>query len=100
MSIILPIEIGTTNTSKMHSVKMLLDSEAIGNLIDKDFVYTKDISTWNISCPIPVFNVDGSSNEVGRISKVVDIVLCYKTHSERTLITNGHLLFVMGALIL
>jgi len=123
-SIVLSIEISTTDT------KTLLDSRAMGNFIDKDFVHTKGMSIWSISRPIPVYNVDGSSNKVGQISEVVDVVLCYKTHSERMLltissfrkqsmilsyiwfkdhnrrsigkpdITNGHLLFVMGALIL
>jgi len=90
-SIILPIEIGTTDTSKVHSVKALLDSGATGNFIDKDFVRTKGISTRSISHPIPVFNVDGSPNEAGQISEVVDIVLCYKTHSERTLLAVSNL---------
>jgi len=90
-SIILSIEIGTTDTSKVHSVKVLLNSGATGNFIDRDFVHMKDISTWNISQPIPVFNVDGSPNEAGQISKVVDVVLYYKTHSERTLLTVSNL---------
>jgi len=70
-SIILPIEISTTNTSKVYFVKALLDSRAMGSFIDKDFVHMKGISTWSISCPIPVYNVDGSPNEAGQISKVV-----------------------------
>ena len=70
---------------------MLLDSGATDNFIDKDFVRTKGISTQNISRPIPVFNVDGSSNKAGQISKVVDIVLYYKTHSERMLLTIANL---------
>jgi len=90
-SIILPIEISTTDTSKVYSVKVLLDSGATGNFIDKDFVCTKGISTQNISHPILVFNVDGSPNEAGRISEVVDIVLCYKTYSERTLLAISNL---------
>jgi len=45
----------------------------------------KGINTQSISCPILVYNVDGSPNEAGQISKVVDVVLHYKTHSERTL---------------
>jgi len=69
MSIVLPIKIGTTDTSKVHSVKALLDSGATGNFIDKDFVCTKGISTQSISRPIPVFNVDGSPNEAGQIVK-------------------------------
>jgi len=34
---------------------------------------------------IPVYNMNGSPNETDQISEVVDIVLCYKTHSERML---------------
>jgi len=91
MSIILSIEIGTTDTSEVHSVKVLLDSRAMGNFIDKDFVCTKDISTQNISHPILVFNVNGSPNKVGQISEVVDVVLYYKTHSERTFLAVSNL---------
>jgi len=90
-SIILPIEVGTTDTSEVHSVKVLLDSRATGNFIDRDFVQTKDINTRSISRPIPVYNVDGSPNEAGQISEVVDVVLRYKTHSERTLLTVSSL---------
>ena len=68
-----------------------MNSGAIGNFIDKDFVHTKGISTWNISCPILVFNVDGSPNKAGQISEVVDIVLHYKTHSERMLLAVSNL---------
>ena len=34
MSIILPIEVSTTDTSEVHSVKALLDSGATGSFID------------------------------------------------------------------
>jgi len=91
MSIILPIEIGTTDTSEVHSVKALLDSGATGNFIDKDFVRTKGISIRNISRPISVFNIDSSPNEAGQISEVVDMVLRYKTHSERMLLAVSNL---------
>jgi len=86
MSIILLIEVSTTDTSKMHSVKALLDSGATGNFIDQDFVHVKGINTRSTSHPIPVYNVNGSPNKAGQISEVVDVVLCYKTHSERTLL--------------
>jgi len=91
MSIILPIEVSTTNTSEVHSVKALLDSRATGNFIDRDFVQTKGINTRSISRPIPVYNVDSFPNEVGQISEVVDVVLRYKTHSERTLLAVSSL---------
>jgi len=63
MLIILPIEVSTTDTSEVHSVKVLLDSRATGNFIDQDFVHVKGINTWSISCPILVYNIDGSQRD-------------------------------------
>jgi len=80
------VEIGTTDTSELHSVKALLDSRATGSFIDRDFVRLKGINTQTLSCNIPVFNVDGSPNEVGQISEIVDMLLRYKTYSERMLL--------------
>jgi len=80
------VEIGTTDTSELHSVKALLDSRATGSFIDRDFVHSKGINTRTLSRNIPVFNVDGSPNETGQISEVVDVLLRYKTHSERMLL--------------
>jgi len=85
-SLLLPVEIGTTDTSKLHSVKALLDCGATGSLIDRDFVCSKGMNTQTLSYNIPVFNVNGSPNEAGQISEVVDVVLRYKTHSERMLL--------------
>jgi len=80
------VEIGTTDTSELYSVEALLDSGATGSLIDRDFVRSKGMNTRTLSHNIPVFNVDGSPNEAGQISEVVDVVLRYKTHSERMLL--------------
>ena len=80
------MEIGTTDTSKLHSIKALLDSRVTGSFIDRDFVRSKEINTRTLSRNIPVFNVDGSPNEAGQISEVVDVLLHYKTYSERMLL--------------
>jgi len=64
-SLLLLVEIGTTDTSELHSVKALLNCGATGSFIDRDFVHLKGMNTWTLSCNIPVFNVDGSSNEAG-----------------------------------
>jgi len=85
-SLLLPVEIGTTDTSELHSVKALLDSGATRSFIDRDFVCSKGINTWTLSRNIPVFNVDGSPNEAGQISEVVDVLLRYKTHSKKMLL--------------
>jgi len=85
-SLLLPVEIGTTNISELHSVEALLDYRATGSLIDRDFVYLKEMNTQTLSHNIPVFNVNGSPNETGQISEIVDIVLHYKTYSKRMLL--------------
>jgi len=84
--LLLPVEIGTMDTSELHSVKALLDCRATGSLIDRDFVRLKGMNTQTLSHNIPVFNVNSSPNETGQISEIVDIVLCYKTHSKRMLL--------------
>jgi len=90
-SLLLPVEIRTTDTSELYSIKALLDCRATGSLINRDFVCLKEMNTQTLSHNIPVFNVDGSPNEAGQISEVVDVVLCYKTHSERMLLAVSRL---------
>ena len=85
-SLLLPVEIRTTDTSELHSVKALLDCGATGSFISRDFVRSKEMNTRTLSHNIPVFNIDSSPNEAGQISEVVDVVLRYKTHSERMLL--------------
>ena len=85
-SLLLPVEIRTTDTSELHSIKALLNCGATGSFINRDFICLKGMNTWTLSCNIPVFNVDGSPNEAEQISEVVDVVLHYKTHSKRMLL--------------
>jgi len=82
-SLLLPVEIGTTDTSELHSVEALLDSGATRSLINRDLVRSKGMNTRTLSHNILVFNVDSSPNKVEQISEVVNVVLRYKTHSER-----------------
>jgi len=49
------------------------------------------MNTWTLSYNISVFNIDGSPNETGQISEVVDVVLRYKTHSKRMLLAVSRL---------
>jgi len=80
------VEIGTTDMSKLYFIKALLDCEATKSLIDRDFVCSKGMNTQTLLHNILVFNVNGSSNKTRQISKVVDVVFCYKTHSKRILL--------------
>ena len=85
------MEIKTTAMSKLYSIKALLDCGATKSLINRDFVRLREMNTWTFSHNIPVFNVDGSPNEAGQISEVVDVVLYYKTHSERMFLAVSRL---------
>jgi len=80
------VEIRTTDTSELHSVEAFLDSGATGSLINRDFVCSKGMNIQTLSHNIPVFNINGSPNKAGQIFEVVDVVLCYKTHSKRMLL--------------
>ena len=80
------MEIRTIDTSELYSVKALLDCRATRSLVDRDFVCLRGMNTQTLSRNILVFNVNSSPNEAGQISEVVDVVLCYKTHSERMLL--------------
>jgi len=90
-SLLLPVEIGTMDTSKLHSVKALLDCGATESFIDRDFVCSKGMNTQTLSRNILVFNIDGFPNEAEQIYEVVDVVLWYKTHSERMLLAVSRL---------
>jgi len=90
-SLLLPVKIGTTDTSELHSIKALLDYRATRSFIDRDFVCSKEMNTWTLSRNIPVFNIDGFPNKAGQISKIVDVVLQYKTHSKRMLLAVSRL---------
>jgi len=63
--LLLPVEIGTTDTSELYFVKVLLDCRATGSFIDRDFVHLKEMNTQTLSHNILVFNIDGSSNKAG-----------------------------------
>ena len=85
-SLHLRVELETTDTAERKSVQALVDCGATGSFIDRDFVRENKLNTRKLSRPIAVYNVDGSPNEAGEISEVVDILLRYKNHSERSLL--------------
>jgi hypothetical protein len=64
-------------------VKALVDCGATGDFINSEYVISCNLPVWRLSQPIPVLNVDGSLNEAGGITGVVDMVVDYKGHSKR-----------------
>ena len=98
-SLSLKVELQTTDTAYVVGVMALLDCGATGSFIDTDFVTKHRLMVRQLVQPIPVYNVDGSSNEAGAITAVVDVILQYRDHSERTplAVTNlGHQNVILG----
>ena len=81
-SILIPVHLKTMDTLEEVGIDALVDCGATGDFINEGFVERTKIPTWSLSQPIPVYNVDGSLNEAGSITKVADMVMTYKGHSE------------------
>src|SRR5882724_5461142 len=83
------------------SVEALIDSGATSMFINIEFIRSKNIQTHQLPRAILVYNIDGTPNEVGHITQVVDLIVQYKDHSEqvtfhvmgigRTMIIPGHM---------
>ena len=65
-------------------VTTLVDSGATGEFIDQDYAKSCQFNLVKLTQPIPVYNVDGTPNEAGSITEVVNLILRYKNHSEWT----------------
>src|SRR5271168_1225653 len=84
-SLKLKVELETTDTAEIKSVNALVDCGATGEFIDRHYAKSSRFNLLKLSTPIPVFNIDGTPNEAGFVTEVVDLILRYKNHSERTL---------------
>jgi len=62
-----------------------MDSGATVEFINRHYAKSNWLHTRKLSKPIPVYNVDGTLNEAGSITEVVDLILRYQNHSEWTL---------------
>lgn len=82
-SLKLKVELVTKDTQETHAITALLDSGATGCFIDVAVVDRLKLTTHPLACTIPIYNVDGTRNETGGVSAVVEAVLHYDRHSEQ-----------------
>jgi hypothetical protein len=47
-------------------------------------VKLNNVPTHPLTNPIPVYDVDGTTNDASAITDIADVILHYETHSERT----------------
>ena len=83
-SLVIKVEIQTTDTAEVKSGPALVDCGATGQFMDFDYVEWNRLTTWKLRQAIPVFNVNGSPNEAGSIMEIEDVILCYEGHMECT----------------
>ena len=81
----LRVEIESPETQRKQGVHALVDSGATGLFINWEYIKSNQIPTKKLSQPIPVYNVDRTTNTEGAISEVADLLLHYNGHSERAL---------------
>jgi hypothetical protein len=91
MSLLVNVEIESTNTTVKQCTQALIDCSATGCFIDIEGAKLNNIPTHPLSKPIPVYNVDGTANDAGAITDIANVILRYEHHSERTQLAVTHL---------
>jgi hypothetical protein len=83
-SLSLKVSIQTTDTGEVFATPALVDCGATGQFMDAEFVRRNRLTTRQLARAIPVFNVDGTRNDAGSVTEIVDTILRYNDHTERT----------------
>src|SRR5467141_3168918 len=79
----LPLCIHTIGSNTLLLINALIDSGATGWFIDIDYIRSKNLCTQRLPRAIPVYNVDGTLNDAGYITEVIDLMVHHRDHSER-----------------
>jgi hypothetical protein len=84
MSLLVDVEIKSTDTAIKRCAQALIDCGAMGCFIDIEWAKLNNIPTHPLTKPILVNNVDGTANNAGTITDIADVILRYENHSEHT----------------
>jgi hypothetical protein len=84
MSLALEVEIESTDTMVKRCTQALIDCGATGCFIDIKWAKLNNIPMHPLTKLIPVYNVDGSTNDGSMITAIANIILRYENHLERT----------------
>jgi predicted aspartyl protease len=91
MSLTVDVEIESTDTAVKRRTQALIDCGATGCFIDIEWAKLNNIPTCPLTNPIPVYNVDGTTNDAGAITDIANVILRYEQHSEHTQLAITHL---------
>jgi hypothetical protein len=84
MSLVVDIEIESTDTAVKQCTQALIDCGATGCFIDIEWAKINNVPKRPLTKPIPVYNVNGTANDASAITDIADVILRYEKHSERT----------------
>jgi hypothetical protein len=56
-------------------MQALIDCSAMGCFIDIEWAKLNNIPTRPLTKPIPVYNVDGTTNDAGMMTDITDVIL-------------------------
>ena len=95
----IPIQVHTVDSNRPLAMKALIDCGATGEFIDHEFVRAHELQTYQLPHLIGLYNADGSPNEIGKITKAINLVVQYKGHKSRSkfyVSSVGHKAIVLG----
>jgi hypothetical protein len=84
MSLTVEVEIESTDTVVRQCTQALIDCSATGCFIDIEWANLNNIPTRPLTKPIPVYNINGTTNNTGTIRDIADIILHYENLSKCT----------------
>jgi hypothetical protein len=84
MSLVVDMEIESTDTAVKRCTQALIDCSATGCFIDIEWAKLNNVPTCPLTKPIPVYNVDGTAGNTGAITDIANVILHYENHSEHT----------------
>jgi hypothetical protein len=91
MSLLVNVEIESTDTVVKQYTQALIDCGATGCFIDIEWEKLNNIPIHPLCKPIPAYNVDSTTNNASMIRDIANIILYYKNHSECTQLAITHL---------
>jgi hypothetical protein len=84
MSLLVDVEIESTDTAIKRCTQALIDCGATGCFIDIAWAKLNNIPTRPLTKPILVYNVDSTVNNASAITDIAEVILRYENHSEHT----------------
>jgi hypothetical protein len=87
MSLAINVKIESTDIAVKQYTQALIDYGVTGCSIDIDWAKSNNIPTCPLTNLIPVYNIDGTTNEASMIVEITDLVSCYDNHSKHTQFT-------------